>query len=372
VIPSGSPAVAVAEGAFIAGLGTWLPPLTPVEEAVRLGHCDAQTARKSEMTAVAVDHGDEVPAELAVRAAQDALAQAGCAPDDIALVLHAYLYDQGNELWSAAAYVQRRTGTGRGPAIGIQQVSNGGMASLYLASTYLKAMPGASYALVTTADRFALPGYDRWHSDPGTVYADGGTAVVLSAARGFARLLSLSMVSDPDLEGMHRAGRASGIGRLSGKRPVDLGGCKADYVSEAGTAAVVERIATGQREAMDAAFSAAGTKPGDIDWFILPHFGKRRLSTNYLRYLDVPLEKTNWHVGRMIGHLGAGDQIASLAHLLRDGRLRAGQRCALIAVGAGFTWSCGVVEVSEVPEWPRHGGDPVHRATMGTKRTHNE
>lgn len=336
---------------FVAGLGAWLPAAVPVEEVIRQGICDEQTVRRSEMLAVTVDSTDEVPAEMAVRAARTALAQAGCAPEEVAVVLHAYLFDQGNDLWSAAGYVQRRTTGGCCPAIGIQQVSNGGMAALDVARAYLRAWPEASTALITTADRFCLPGFDRWHSDPGTVYADGGTALVLSTIDGFARLLALELVSGPELEGMHRAGPALGVGRRVVERPVSLGAHKRAFVDQFGNGAAMERVVSGQRAAMEVALETAGTKLAEIDWFILPHFGVRRLESNYLRHLDVAVERTNWQFSRTVGHLGAGDQIASLEHLLRCGALRPGQRCMLMAVGAGFTWSCGVLEVTRTPHW---------------------
>jgi 3-oxoacyl-[acyl-carrier-protein] synthase-3 len=347
------PGTGAGDDLFVAGIGTCLPASVPVDELVRRGDCDADTVGRSEMLAVALDDGDDVPAEMAVRAARRALAQAGCGSDEVAVVLHAYLYDQGNELWSAAAYVQRRTVGNKAPAIGIQQVSNGGMAALDVAWAYLRARSGGRAALITTADRFCLPGYDRWHSDPGTVYADGGTALLLSTVDGFARLLSLVLVSGPELEGMHRAGPATGVGRRSAHRPVDLGAHKRGFLADRGMAATMDSIVTGQREATESALAAADTKLDDIDWFILPHFGLRRLTSNYLRHLGIGADRTNWSFSRTVGHLGAGDQIASLEYLLRSGRLRPGQRCMLMAVGAGFTWSCGVLEVVRGPVWPR-------------------
>lgn len=358
---------AAAGDLYLAGIATWLPPRVPVEEFVRRGACDSETAARSEMISVAVDENDHVPAEMAVRAARLALRRAGCAPGDIALVLHAYLYDQGNELWSPAAYVQRRSVSGTAPAIGIQQVSNGGLAALDVASAYLRAgsagpaggvgSAGAagsagSAALITTADRFAAPGYDRWYSDPGTVYADGGTAVVLSRLGGFARVLAVALVSGPELEGMHRAGPAYGVGLQSSHRhPVDLGAHKRKFVDEAGLSGTMAAIAAGQREALEAALSAADTKLEEIDWFLLPHFGLRRLTSNYLRHLGVEAERTSWSFGRTVGHLGAGDHIAALEYLVTTGRIRAGQRCALLAVGAGFTWSCAVLHILSEPDW---------------------
>jgi 3-oxoacyl-[acyl-carrier-protein] synthase-3 len=46
-----------------------------------------------------------------------------------------------------------------------------------------------------------------------------------------------------------------------------------------------------------------------------------------------------------VGHLGAGDQFAGLAHLVDTGLLHLGQTCVLVGIGAGFSWTVAVLEV---------------------------
>lgn len=125
-------------------------------------------------------------------------------PDDIHLVLHANTYHQGHDLWAPASYVQRMAVGNSCLSLEVRQLSNGGMAALELAASHLLSVPSRHSALITTGDRFCLPGFDRWNTDPGTVCGDGGTALVLSARDGFARIRSLVTVSDPALEGMGR------------------------------------------------------------------------------------------------------------------------------------------------------------------------
>ncbi|MEU9319680.1 ketoacyl-ACP synthase III family protein [Streptomyces sp. NPDC048295] len=341
---------------YIAGLGSWLPPALPVAEAVARGEWAAAAAAKSGMRSVTVCADDtEVPAEMAVRAAGRALERAGTDGSEVDLLLHASLYDQGNALWGTASYVQRRVLPGGCPALEVRQVSNGGMAALFLASTMLSPGtgpgPGCGQVLVTTADRFCPPGFDRWHSDPGTVYADGGTSMLLSAREGFARVRSLVLVSDPALEGMHRAGDPFGVARTAPPGVLDLEGHKKRYVDRAGMSFSVARVAAGQRDAVKEALADAGVSTAEISRWVLPHFGRRRLETNCLRPLGIDAERTAWEFSSRVGHLGAGDQIAALEHLVVSGALRAGERCVLMGVGAGFTWSCAVVEVTRAPGW---------------------
>ncbi len=336
---------------YIAGVGTWLPPRLITEEALATGLCDRAAVTRDDIASVAVAGDDEAAPEMAARAARIALGRAGHGPEDIDLVLHASLYDQGFDLWAAASYVQRSAVRNRCPAMDVRQVSNGGMAALELAAAYLAAVPGRSAALLTTADRFCLPGFDRWRSDPGTVYGDGGAALVLSVRSGFARLRSLVLVSDPDLEGMHRGGDAFGVAPVSSQKPLDLGAHQRSYVAQAGMSYSVARIAAGQGEAVKAALADGEAELAEIDHFVLPNFGRRRLESSYLRSLGIDVDRTTWSWGRQVGHLGAGDQFAGLDHLIGSGALGPGDLCLLAGVGAGFSWSCAVVEVMERPPW---------------------
>ena len=345
-------AITAEQGIFIVGTAVWLPPPVSTEEEIRRGHCDPATARASEMLSVTAAEGEEVAAEMAVRAAREVLRQPECGPERIDLLLHATSFDQGLEVWSPASYVQRRVlGESRVPAVEIRQASNGSLAAAHLGSCFLTALPSTSSVLITTADRFCPPSCERWSMDPGTVYADGGTAMVLSTAGGFARVLSLSLISGPELEGLHRPGPSAGTAPMDFSRPVDLTSHKKAFLRDRGIPYTLHRIEQGQRLALDVALDVAGTKLSDIDWFVLPHFIRKRLQSNYLRHLEVDIERTTWHWNRRIGHLGPGDQIASLDHLVRSGSLAEGQRCLLMAVGAGFSWSCAVVELVSRPSY---------------------
>jgi 3-oxoacyl-[acyl-carrier-protein] synthase-3 len=230
------------------------------------------------------------------------------------------------------------------------------MVSLELAACYLLARPGPGTALLTTGDRFCPPGFDRWHSDTGTLYADGGTAVVLSRSGGFARLRSVATVGRSELEGMHRGDEPFGPAPFSYRKVVEMDADKDAFLARAGRSFAVSRATIGQRDAIDRALADADTGLAGIDWFVLPNLGRKRLSAGYFAKLGVRPEQTTWPWGRTVGHLGAGDQFAGLERLVRTGAAGPGSRCLLVGVGAGFSWSAAVVEVLERPEWAEVAG----------------
>ena len=335
---------------YIAGCGLWLPPAMSAADAVRAGLADASVVQSADVAAVTVA-GEESAPEMAARAGRQALSRSGLGPADIDLVLHASIYYQGHDLWAPASYVQRAAVGNQCPAMEVRQVSNGGMGALELAAGYLMADPGRSAALITAGDKFCRPGFDRWASDPGTVYADGGSALVVSRRRGFAALRSLVTVSDPDLEGMHRGDDPFGAAPLAHRRTVDLEACKQAFIARAGRSFTISRSSAGQRQAVKLALADAKTDLAEIDRIVLPHLGRRRLSASYFRALGIDPAVTTWGWSRHVGHLGAGDQFAGLGHLVDSGAAGRGCKCLLLSVGAGFSWSCAVIEVLESPAW---------------------
>jgi 3-oxoacyl-[acyl-carrier-protein] synthase-3 len=356
------------EELYIAGSGVWLPPPVTVAQALAAGDCDERTAASTDVAAVVVADDESAP-EMAARAGRIALARAGLDAADVDLVLHASIFYQGHDLWAPASYVQRMTVGGGCPAIEIGQVSNGGMANLEVAHAYLAADRTRSAALLTTGDKFCPPGFDRWRSDPGTVYADGGTALVLSRRGGFARIRSLVSISEPDLEGMHRGDDPFSPAPLRHRPTVDLEACKRAFLARNGSAYAVARVSAGHRQVVKQTLAEADLDLADITRFVLPHQGRRRLQAGYFGKFRIDPAMTTWPWSRHIGHLGAGDPFAGFDHLVSTGTVGPGDRCLLLSVGAGFTWSGAVVELLDRPGWveaPRQAADACRPASLAT------
>ncbi|AZS84256.1 ketoacyl-ACP synthase III family protein [Streptomyces griseoviridis] len=338
------------DGIFVQATGVRLPARLRVDDAVAAGACPPRTAQTTGVVSVAYSP-EESAAEMAVAAAAHALDRAGARPEDIDLILHADTYHQGQDLWPVASYIQRETLRNSCPALEIRQMSNGGLTAVELAAAYLKAAPGRRQALLTTADRFCEPGIDRWRTDPGTPYADGGTALVLSRHSGFAALTSLALFADSELEPLHRGDTPFSPAPFTNGMPVDFDAAKRSFVERMGISYAVARSGAGQYSVVKEALSDAGMELADAAWVILPHFGRRRLQSIYYRPFGIDPDRTPWEWARTVGHLGAGDQFASLDRLVVSGRAVPGDRCVLMSVGAGYSWGCAVVDILDRPAW---------------------
>jgi 3-oxoacyl-[acyl-carrier-protein] synthase-3 len=150
---------------------------------------------------------------------------------------------------------------------------------------------------------------------------------------------------------MHRGDDPFGDHPYAMRQPLDVVVGQKKFVAKTGSSYVVARVKAGQKAALRRALSEAEVELADIDWFVLPHFGIRRLASGFLTPLGIDVKRTTWPWSRSVGHLGAADQYAGLDHLAATGQLTPGQHCLLMGVGAGFTWSSAVVEIVDRPHW---------------------
>ncbi|WP_165945789.1 ketoacyl-ACP synthase III family protein [Micromonospora sp. KC606] len=342
---------------FIAATGFCLPGIESTATAVAEGRYDPDECRQNGLEAVGVSH-ELSAAEMGVEAARVAFSRSPVDPRDLAVVLHASFYHQGHDHWTPASYIQRESIGGRAPAIEVKQASNGSLAALVLAMSFLSVHEGATTALITTADRFCLPGYDRYRSDKWIIGGDNATAAVISCREGFARVLSTAMDADPTLEELYRDSSFTDV-PFAGGMPIQLRPRKESYMARVGLRHIVSSAKQGLRNVMDVALRDARIGIDDVACFVLPNIGHTLLHWEYLAVLDIPESRTTWAWGRRIGH-GAGDQIGGLNHLMESGALRVGDRVVLATAGIGFSWSCAVVEILETPRWEASPVELVH------------
>ncbi|SCF77813.1 ketoacyl-ACP synthase III family protein [Streptomyces sp. Cmuel-A718b] len=332
----------------IAATGVWLPARLSAEGAVKSGRYEAEEHAANRIVSVPAADAEPGPApsapEMAVRAARIALDRAGEAAEKVSTVFHSHLWFQGAELWAPASYIADRTGFPGVPAFGLQQSCNAGIAAIELAAGRLGT---ADAALLTTADRFTGPSFDRWRCERGLVYGDGGTALVLSATGGFARLLSTATHVDNSLESISRAARLADD-PAAVESPLDLSAAADAYARDHGnTRLTALRMAEIADASVRRALADADISLSDVDRVVLVSTGRSRMRWQLELQLGVPEKISNWELSRTVGHLGAGDHFAGLDHLRETGQVGAGDRVLLVGGGTGYSCSSAVLEITD-------------------------
>jgi 3-oxoacyl-[acyl-carrier-protein] synthase-3 len=183
------------------------------------------------------------------------------------------------------------------------------------------------------------------------VLADGGGAVVLSRRGGFARVLAVGSVSDPELEEHHRGGEPMFPPSLTtgGTLNFDERMAYGQRQAEAGALRPMSDFGSLLVETVERTLKEAGVSMGEITRVVHDGFNKDALAVIFLDPLQVEPERGIWEFCWRSGHAGPLDALRGLEYVLRDGRARPGDKVLLIGGSPGMEAACAVLEITAEP-----------------------
>lgn len=317
---------------LIAGLGAYLPTtiLTNADLAARVDTTDAWIVERTGIHRRHVARPGETTSDLALKAAQAALVDAGLGAEAIDLVIVATTTP--DETFPAVATnIQARLGMTRGAGFDVQAVCSGFIFALAVADNFIR-LGQAKNVLVIGAETMSR--LMDW-SDRATcvLFGDGAGALVLQAGEGKGDssdrgVLSTLLYSDGRLhdllyvDGGPSTTQTTGYLRMQGR----------DVFKHA----VINTVA-----AIEAAAKASGIAVSEIDW-IVPHQANQRILDATARRLGIP-------AGRVIstiaehGNTSAASVPLALGVAASDGRIGPGDLVLMEAMGGGFTWGASLV-----------------------------
>lgn len=282
--------------------------------------------------------------ELAVRAGRQALDAAG--PGAVGPHLHGAMAYPGLDIWSVSCWVADQLAVVPALSMQVSALCNTSVAGIETAASLLTGRPDFARVLLTVGDRFPESAIDRFEVDPEIALGDAGAAAVLGRGGGQARVLSCVSRTDPSLEGLQRGDEPFRDRPADGPAVVRK---RTRQFFAAGTrtpASVVQAHVDGVRAVVETALAEAGTSVGEVRWAVPPFVGANAFEHGYERPLGLRRDRTLFEFGLGLGHLGGGDHLFALDHLLRDGLVERGDRIVLIGVGGGFTFTCAVLEAA--------------------------
>jgi 3-oxoacyl-[acyl-carrier-protein] synthase III len=359
---------------FLESLGLYLPESYPTTDAVSAGLYEEEERDAYGWTGVAIA-GDISAPDMAVVAAREALSRSRYSAQDVALLLHGGTGVQGTQGWMPHHYVQRHALGGFAAAIELGQNCNGCVFGISLAAGYLSLLDGDSAALITGADNWGFPGFDRFGyarglSDRGSIFGDAACAMVVSNTSGFARVKSICNGSVPEMEEMWRhegplfpprldpteaADLAERAGSFVRRAPERLPGLMADFIKQ-------------RKYLISEALAEADVDADDVARFTHVFSGTSRYIEGIARPFGLSPGKGMLEFGRGVGHLSVCDHIASLAHLVTTRALQPGDHVLVVSNGAGMSLTVAVIEIVSVPEWRE---SPRHRRVTAQTATHD-
>jgi 3-oxoacyl-[acyl-carrier-protein] synthase III len=316
----------------ILGCGSYLPQrvLTNAELAGMVETSDDWIVQRTGIRERHIAAPGEVTSDMALKAAQRALAAAGMEAGAIDLIVLG-TSTPDNTFPASAVSVQAGLGIHHGAAFDLQAVCSGFVYALATADGLLKT--GAfKRALVIGAETFSriLDWQDR---STCVLFGDGAGAVVLEAqsqpgTREDRGILTSHLRSD---------------GRYKTKLYVDGGPASTGTVGHLRMEGrdVFKHAVANITDVIEDAFRATGYTADDIDWFV-PHQANKRIIDGSAHKLGIAPEKVVMTVGQH-GNTSAASIPLALAAAIADGRIKRGNLILLEAMGGGFTWGATLV-----------------------------
>ena len=316
----------------IRGIGSYLPEkvLTNHDLAAMVDTSDEWIFQRTGIRERRIAAEGECTSDLATRAAEGALADAGLTAGDIDLIVLA-TSTPDNTFPASAVAVQERLGNVHGAAYDLQAVCSGFVYAVCNADAMLRAGQGRR-ALVIGSETFSriLDWSDRTTC---VLFGDGAGAIVLETQEGAGTIADRGVLS----------AHLRSDGRYKDKLYVDGGPSSTGTVGHLRMEGrEVFKHAVGMiSDVINAAFEATGTGPDDIDWFV-PHQANQRIIDASAKKLGIAGEKVVSTVARH-GNTSAASVPLALHEAVRDGRIKQGHLVMLEAMGGGFTWGSSLV-----------------------------
>jgi 3-oxoacyl-[acyl-carrier-protein] synthase-3 len=321
--------------AKIIGSGGYLPPrvVSNDELAADLATRQIETSDTwiVERTGIRQRHiadAGVTTSQLATRAAQAALENAGVTADDIDLIIVAtstpdFVFP------STACLVQANLGAKGGAAFDIQAVCSGFVYALTTADAFIQA-GRAKTALVIGAEVFS--GILDWN-DRGTcvLFGDGAGAVVIRASDEPGIIAAQLNADGSQMKILCAAGNVS-HGKVTGDPFLRMDG-------QAVFKLAVNCLAKSAHEVCE----QAGLALDQVDWLV-PHQANVRIINFLGRKLHIPDERVVITVDKHANTSAASVPLAfDVAR--RDGRIKSGDTVMMQGVGGGFTWGSVLVKM---------------------------
>jgi 3-oxoacyl-[acyl-carrier-protein] synthase-3 len=274
---------------------------------------------------------DQTTADLAERAARQALEAAQLMPEAVELIVVATTTPD-KIFPSTACLLQQRLGNHGAPAFDVQAVCSGFIYALSVADQFIRTGM-VKNALVVGAE--TLSRIIDW-SDRNTcvLFGDGAGAVVLVSSHE-PGVINTHIHADGQYEALLHV--PTGVS----KKPV-TGSVSERSMHMRGSEVFKVAVNTLSQVAMET-LKKNNIQPSDLDWLV-PHQANKRIIDATGRKLKLKSDQVVVTVNKHANTSAASVPLA-LNEAVRDGRIQPGHLVLMEAFGGGFTWGSALVRI---------------------------
>jgi 3-oxoacyl-[acyl-carrier-protein] synthase-3 len=277
--------------------------------------------------------------DLGLKAAEQAIANAGIAKTEIDCILFATL-SADHEFPGTACFFQAKLGLPGVPAIDVRQQCTGFIYATSIADNFIKT--GMFKKILVVGAEVHSRGLQRTTEgrDVAVLFGDGAGAVVLGESDGESKILSTHLHADGSYAKelwVQYPGLANKGERYTGEKvPAQ------DYYPKMNGKAVFVNAVKRMPEVLMEALAKNALKLGDIDLFVF-HQANLRINEMVAKQLGIPEDKV-FNTIQRFGNTTAATIPIGLHEAVKAGKLKPGMTVASAAFGSGFTWASMIIK----------------------------
>lgn len=307
----------------ISGTGSYLPPKVLTNDDLS-GMVDTNDEWIMQRVGISERHVSETEsaADMAVKAAEEALRNSGTAAEEIGLIIAATISGDG-VCPTVAGWVEKMIGA-HCPSFDISSACSGFIFALETAAGFFAR--GVKKALVIGAERISKL-VDWTDRSTCVIFGDGAGAVVLEACGEEEGMLSSVVRTEGGSDVIE-------IPLPEGLSPFYAKEAKKQGIFMEGQATFKFAVNAFVQD-INRVCGDAGAAVTDLDW-IVPHQANIRIVQMAAKKLGLPMEKLYTNIEK-VGNLSAASVPCALDWLNRTGALKRGDLVALAAFGGGLS-----------------------------------
>lgn len=318
----------------IVGIGSYLPPrvLTNSDLEKMVDTSDAWIIERTGIKSRHIAAQNEYTSDLAVKAALNALENAGMVAQDLDMIILATTTPD-ETLPATATKVQKALGMTHGFAFDIQAVCSGFMFALATADNYIRS--GAVRTVLVIGAETLSKIVDWKDRNTCVLFGDGAGAVILQASEGDwtskdAGILATALRSDGTYHDMLKTtGGPSTTGT-------------AGYIYMEGRE-VFRHAVTNLADIARQVLADAGIESQDIDCLV-PHQANSRIIEGTAKKLSMSMDKVVLSLPTH-GNTSAASIPLALDFGVKSGQIKQGDLLLLESMGGGFTWAGSLIRL---------------------------
>jgi 3-oxoacyl-[acyl-carrier-protein] synthase-3 len=322
--------------ARIAGWGSYVPKkvLTNSELETLVQTDDEWIRSRTGITERHLADCDETTSTMSTTAAKIALDRSGTATEEIDLVICATTTPD-YQLPATASLIQRQLGAVNAGAFDLNSACTGFLSAYLVGAQFIMA---GTYNKVLVIGAETLSRFVDW-TDRNTcvLFGDAASAVILESTTEKCGMLSCSMGSHGDTEGMLSI-PAGGAAIPASEETVEE---RMHYLRMSGSELFKVAVRKMQ-QACEECLLKANLTMADIT-MVIPHQANTRIIDALQSALGVPPEKVYVNI-QSFGNTGAASVPLALSEYLDSNSLVAGDKLLLVSFGGGISWAASVIQ----------------------------